>query len=156
MPMDDDDQARVEVIDGQLVLIDPVAAAVAKAVDDHNKKAGLAWCRELYTQNAERIAHFAGRAKVLGRGGGDIVIVILVVDDRFGGPLASQLMPGHDWQAYRDRGEAPIARGLAERGGIEDALGMINADARHRLLSMTELAVVVVAGETADVFAAVP
>ena len=40
----------------------------------------------------------------------------------FGGPIADMLMPGHDWQQYRDRGEIPFARGLAGREGMQSIL----------------------------------
>src|SRR6185436_4774477 len=48
------------------------------------------------------------------------VVVLLNVDDVHGGPIADMLMPGHNWQEIRDRGEVPFARGLAMRSGIQN------------------------------------
>lgn len=62
------------------------------------------------------------------------------------------LMPGTDWQAIRDQGQVPFARGLAGREG-QGMLDFLDAEAagkRH----MNDLAVVVVDYEVADVFEA--
>lgn len=135
-------RAVVREIDGKLVLDDPDALGVIRAVEKHN-------CRLLFDANRERIDHFIERARVLGQA--DVVIVILNVDDVHGGPIAELLMPGHDWQAYRDRGEIPIARGLAGRGGIEDAIRFFDEEAADKLRDMDALSVVVVDRGVAEV-----
>jgi hypothetical protein len=71
---------------------------------------------------AERVAHYVHRMEIKGLTGKDVVIVLINVDSRHGALLAEALMPGHDWQVYRDQGQIPFARGLADRSGIEDAL----------------------------------
>lgn len=97
--------------DGTLVLVDPDASAMVEAV-------GKDACKSLLAANAERLAHFAERA----RGRDDVCFVLLDVDDARGAALADVLMPGHDWQQYRRRGETPIARGLATFDGMVSVL----------------------------------
>ncbi len=137
-------RARVIKVDGQIMLEDPDAVEMIRAISlagfhDHNK---------------ERIEHFRGRAKTLEKTSEEAVIVLLNVDDPIGGELASILMPGHDWQAYRDRGEIPIARGLAVRDWIQDALGAFYIPAATKLKTwdFDRLAVVAVDHGVAEVF----
>ncbi len=105
-------------------------------------------CDDVFEANKERVAHFSRRIDERGLTGADVVIVVLVVDDTYGGLLADTLMPGQDWQAVRDRGEIPIARGLAVREGIEEAIGTFDpiAAAKMRSNPSAKLAVVVGAG----------
>jgi len=77
---------------------------------------------DLFRANAERMQHFSQRVKALGRTGRDTVITLIDVDDPVGGVLAEALMPGHDWQSYRDAGEIPVARGLAAKDGMPEFL----------------------------------
>ena len=77
---------------------------------------------DLFRANAERVMHFKQRVNELGRSGQDTVITLLNVDDPVGGVLADILMPGHDWQSYRDADETPVARGLASKSGISEFL----------------------------------
>jgi hypothetical protein len=141
--------AKVLYREGQAVLVDPVGFAVVQAVERHN-------CRLLLEANAERVQHFVGRVAALGRSSSDTVIVLLDVDDPAGSALADVLMPGHDWQAIRDQGMKPIARGLAGREGIQEALDSIDSEAGKVLSSMEALAVVVVANGVGAVFSAQP
>lgn len=147
--MSDDDapKAVVREIDGQVVLEDPVALEMVRVVAKHN-------CRGTRALNAERIEHFKARVAALGRSPADTVIVILNVDMPYGRSLADALMPGHDWQAYRDRGQIPFARGLAGRGGIQCALDAFDPDAATKLHATTALAVVVIDHGVAEVFLA--
>jgi len=144
---DDYPQAVVREIDGQLVLNDPVAVGVIHAVSKHN-------CRSTLELNADRVEHFKGRLADRGLTASDAVIVLLNVDDGHGGPLADILMPGHNWQEIRDRGEVPFARGLAMREGIQEALGTFDEEAAAKLRDMTNVAVVVVDHGVAEVFTA--
>lgn len=140
--------ATVRNVGAQLVLDDPEALGVIRAVEKHN-------LRTLLDQNRERVEHFTRRADELGRSPLDVVIVILAVDDPFGGALADALMPGHDWQAIRARGEIPLARGLAGRAGIQDALDSVDPEAGKKLWASESLSVVVVDRGVAEVFPAV-
>jgi hypothetical protein len=139
--------AVVREVGGQLVLEDPVAVAVIGAVSKHN-------CKNTLEMNADRVAYFKRRLAERGMTPDQAVIVLLNVDDPHGGPLADMLMPGHNWQEYRDKGEVPFARGLAMREGIQLVLPHIDKEAAEKLRGMTEVAVVVVDHGVAEVFAA--
>lgn len=139
--------AVVREVNGQPVLDDPVAVAVIHAVEKYN-------CRNTLVINAERVEYFKRRLTERGMTPDQAVIVLLNVDDVHGGPLADILMPGHNLQEIRDRGEVPFARGLAMREGIQHALGAFDKDAALKLQSMTDVAVVVVDHGVAEVFAA--
>ena len=129
--------ATVEIRDGQVVLVDPEAESAMRVVAEHNLRSTLKW-------HGERAAHFMRRAHERGLCGSDVVIVALGVDDPLGGVLAAGLMPGHDWQAYRNRGEVPYARGLAGREGIQAFLDEFAPRAAEALRAHDGLAVVVV------------
>lgn len=118
----DDPTARVtRADDGTLVLVDPDAAAVAEAVARHN-------CEAFLALNADRVEHFLRRAATLrAEGRRDLCLVILDVDDSLGSELADVLMPGYDWQAIRDRGEKPVARGLVTLSGMVDVFEQVAA-----------------------------
>lgn len=107
---------------GELVLVDAVAAGVIAAVEAHNRRIALTQCRTLHILNLDVVARFARRMVERELTPAEVVIVLIVVDDPNGGPIVAELMPGHDWSAIRATGAQPIARGLAERGGIQDAL----------------------------------
>jgi hypothetical protein len=126
-------RAIVKKIDGRLVLDDPDAVAVAKAVALHN-------CRTSFDLQRERIRHFARRARELGRED-SLAIVLLNVDDPNGGPLADVLMPNQDamWQALRDDGQVPFARGLAERMGIEKLVLALDKEAGETMKAIHRL-----------------
>lgn len=104
--------AKVEVgPNGELILIDPMACAVAKAVAKHN-------CKNTFDAHADRVIHFFNRVVELGLNSQNTVIVIANVDDPLGSILADVLMPGFNWNEIRQRGEIPFARGLAVRDGV--------------------------------------
>ena len=145
-------RATVEEIDGQLVLNDPDALEVIRAIGKHN-------CKSTLDDNEERIAHFVKRVEELGRTGEDTVIVILNVNDYYGKSFVEAVMPGQDaiWQDYRDKGMIPYARGLAERGGIQGMLEVIDKEAAAKLEIITEgIGIVVVDHEVAEVWKAKP
>jgi len=99
---------------------------------------------QFFRGNAEHLERFTRRVQELGRDGSDTVITLLNVDDPKGGILANILMPGHDWQQYRDAGEIPVARGLAGKDGIPEFLeGVGYADAAVELSATNALKVVV-------------
>jgi hypothetical protein len=138
-------RAFVQDVDGKLLLTDPDAVAMARAVAKHN-------CRTLFDLNADRVSHFAARMKERGDDPKVILIVLINVDDIYGAPIADALMPGHDWQAYRDRGELPVARGLAGRNGIQGVLDEFDEEAGNKLRKMDGIAVVVVDHRVAEIF----
>lgn len=130
-------RAVIREVNGQLVLDDPDALAVVRAIEKNN-------CKNTYDLNKDRVAHFVRRIAERGQSVRDVVIVILNVDDDNGGRLADILMPGHDWQAYRDRGEVPFARGLAMRDGIQDLLDGLDPEAGTKLRETVDKTAVVV------------
>ncbi len=105
--------------------------------------------------NGTRVRHFADRIPLLDKTAADTVIVIINVDDPYGGPIAEGLMPGYNWQPFRDRNEIPFARGLANRAEMQEILSKFDKDAANKLEKMpNEIAVVVVDHLAADVFPA--
>ncbi len=98
----------------------------------------------LFRANADRVKHFTRRVAELGRSSQDTVITVINVDDPIGGVLAGALMPGHDWQSYRDAGEVPVARGLADKDAISGFLGAAGFNtAQSELMNTDDLRVVV-------------
>ena len=130
-------RAFVHEVDGKLVLEDPDAVAMIRAVEKHN-------CLVLAKAQADRVRHFVERVKVRDLRPEDVVITIINADDARGAVLAEALMPGHDWQAYHDRGEVPLARGLAGRGGVEDFITAFDEEAGRKLREMKDDLVVVI------------
>jgi len=139
--------AVVREVNGQMILDDPVAIAVIKAVSKAN-------CRNTLELNADRVKHFKSRLAERGMTPYETVIVLLNVNDVHGGPLADVLMLGHNWQEIRDKGEVPFARGLAMRDGIQKALVAFDEDAAKKLQNISDVAVVVVDHGVAEVFSA--
>ncbi|MDO8664899.1 MAG: hypothetical protein Q7K44_05170 [Candidatus Liptonbacteria bacterium] len=124
-----------------------VVGGSSNAVEKYN-------CRNTLELNADRVDHFKRRLTERGMTAAQAVIVLLNVDDVHGGPLADILMPGHNWQEIRDRGEVPFARGLAMREGIQMALEIFDKEAATKLQGMTDVAVVVVDYGVAEIFPA--
>ena len=143
----DEPRAVVREVEGELVLDDPDALVMIRAVGKYN-------CRGTLEMNADRVAHFKGRLAELGLSPRDAVITVINVDDPHGAVLAEALMPGHDWQAYRDRGETPFARGLSSTEGVQGFLDAMDEDAATKLREMTDLSVVVVDHGVAEIFPA--
>lgn len=137
----------VREVDGQLVLDDPEAVTVIRAINKGN-------CRNTLEMNADRIEYFKRRLSECGMTADQAVILILNVNDVYGGLLADIFMPGQNWQEIRDRGAVPFGRGLAVRDGIQKALSAFDKTAAMKLQSMTNVAVVVVDYGVAEVFAA--
>lgn len=95
--------ATVEMVDGKFVMRDDAAAAMIGAVA----------CVNLLGANTDRVEHFARRIVERGDDPAEVVITVINVDDQNGGEIADMVMPGFNWQPIRDRGETPVARGLA-------------------------------------------
>jgi len=127
MRMTDFGMPRARIIedkDGNLVLDDPDACAVVSAVESYNRQEASKVCRATFERDQERVEHFKGRARTLNMSPTEAIIVVINVDTALGAHLADQLMPGHDWDEYRARGETPYARGLVQLPTIKDALSL--------------------------------
>lgn len=141
-------RAVVREINGQLVLDDPDALAMVTAVEKVN-------CINTFKMNADRIEHFKGRVRALNLTSDSILILVANVDTDLGQVIADGLMPGFNWQAIRDQGQIPYARGLAGRDGIQAALNHFDPDgSATKLRAMSGLAVVVVDYGVVEVFSA--
>ena len=144
--MADYPRAVVREVAGKIVIDDPDARAVIRAVDREN-------CRRLVRERMrDRVEHFVRRIAELGRSGAELLVVVLNVDDLNGGALAEVLMPGHNWQAYRERGELPYARGLAERPALQAAIAEFDPTAGAELAAIAGVAVLVMDFETIAAF----
>lgn len=130
-----------------LVLDDPDALAVFRAVEKHN-------CKILFEDSAERVQYFKGRMSERKLDPKEFCIVLLNVDDPHGGAIADILMPGHDWQAVRDTGAVPVARGLAGRPALTDVILSFDKEAGEKLRDLEGLVVLVVDRGVAEVFPA--
>jgi hypothetical protein len=137
-------RAKVVEVDGKLVLVDPDAYGVAKAVGKHNCKATL-------QMNKDRMVHFAKRVFEKGLKPKDVVIVVINIDDRYG-ELGEVLTPGVNWQEMRDRGETPYARGLAGREGIQSFLDEVDEDSAKKLRESDGIAIMVADHQFTEVF----
>jgi hypothetical protein len=74
-------------------------------------------------QDLSRLEQLRERATVKTRDlGAQQVVVAIDVDDPVWTPLVDMLMPGHDWEQYRSRGERPIARGVVPRNLIAEVV----------------------------------
>lgn len=131
------DDPNMAYVDENGVLHDPTASAVIEAVSRHNTR------EMLLGFHRERVQHFVRRMAELGQTPDQSLIVVLCVDDRLGAPLAEQLMPGHDWDAYRARGEVPFARGLALRDPLQRLLDKVDPERARELRAIAGIAVLV-------------
>lgn len=73
-----------------------------------------------HRENADRLAELRDRA--FQKGADDFVVVCIDVNDKTWTKLVDWLMPGHDWEPYRARGETPVARGVVPRAPMEDVV----------------------------------
>lgn len=136
---DDYPRAIVREVDGRLVLDDPDARAVIRAVECENIRRLL-----IEAEPRQRIQHFAGRIAQRNDTGLFLMIVMLCVDDPKGAALANVLMPGYDWASIRARGEIPWARGLATRAGIQELLDGAEHEAAAELRAIAGIAVLAI------------
>lgn len=142
---EDENKTVVHVVDGKIVLEDPIVVAIIQVN-------GKACCKETFDLNADRIEHFKNRITEKGLDSKDVVIVVINVDDPHGGPIADALMPNFNWQEIRDRDEIPFARGIAMREGIEKIINGFDKAASKKLKKTTGVAVVVVDHGVAEIF----
>ena len=79
--------------------------------------------RDIFFQHSrKRLTQIAYRALQQGHNSQDMVLTFIDVDDPTWTTIVDALMPGHNWQEYRDRGEKPMARGSAYADGIIDVI----------------------------------
>jgi hypothetical protein len=136
--MTDTPRAIIREIDGQLVLDDPDALAVIRAIERENIRRFLATTEAM----RDRVWHFASRIRdPHGDDGTRWLVIMLCVDDPNGAVLAEALMPGHDWGAIRARGEVPWARGLADRAALQSMLDAAYPDVGNELRAIAGVAV---------------
>ena len=97
-----------------------------------------------FIANAGHIRHLKQKAEEVGRTGEDSVVTLIDVDDPVGSKLADTLVPGHDWQRYRNVSETPVMRSVATKDGVLDFLGNAGHELATRELSASDDLMVVV------------
>lgn len=138
-------KAYVTVINGKTVLIDPVGYAVMQAVNKSN-------CENTYLNQIDRIQHFKNRIAEKQLNSKSVVINVINVDSLYGNDIAEALMPGHDWQQYRDKGEAPFARGLAMKEGMIKMIATFDKEAAEKIKQMKNVPVIVMDHNVVEIF----
>ncbi len=83
---------------------------------------GEALRHNLYLANLPALRKLYIRATDRGLSGREFMLVCIDADDPTWTDMVDSLMPGEDWQHYRDRGEKPVARGSVDRAGMADYL----------------------------------
>lgn len=140
-----DYQAYVKIVDGVTVLIDPVGYALIQAVNKSN-------CEITYLSEIEKIQHFKNRITEKQLDPNSVVITIINVDSPYGPEITEALMPGYDWQQYRDKGEIPFARGLAMKEGMIEMIAFFDKEASEKITLMKEIPVVVIDYGVVEIF----
>lgn len=117
-----------------VIIVNPTTVAFIRTVERENLRIDV-------TQQSDAVQRFARRIAERWSTPDMLLIVVLWVDDPDGGALADLLMPGHDWSEIRSRGETPIARGLADRIGMQRALDAAQDAASQELRNIDGIAV---------------
>lgn len=138
-------EAYITIIDGRTVLIDPVGYAMIQAVNKSN-------CENTYLNQIERVRHFKNRIAEKELDPKSVVIVLINVDSPYGGEVAEIIMPGHDWQQYRDNGQIPFARGLAMKEGVTELIATFDKEAAEKITQMEQIPVVVMDHGVVEIF----
>ncbi len=138
-------EAYVTVIDDKTVLIDPVGYAFMQAVNKSN-------CENTYLAQIERVQHFKNRIAEKQLDPTTVVINLINVDSPYGVEIAEALMPGHDWQQYRDKGEIPFARGLAMKEGMIEIIATFDKEAAEKITKVEGIPVIVVDHCVVEIF----
>lgn len=140
-----DYEAYVTVINGKTVLVDPVGYAFMQAVNKSN-------CKETFDMNADRIQHFKNRIAEKQLDPKTVVITIINVDAPYGGEIAEALMPGFDWQQFRDKSERLFARGLTMKEGMLEIIALFDKEAAKKINKVAGIPVIVVDHGVAEIF----
>lgn len=111
-------------------------------------------CREALELHAERVTYFKKRIQEKGLDPHGMAIVVINVDDKNGAPIAESLMPNHDWQIYRDRGEIPFALGIVYREGLDKEVAKFDKLTARKLTEAADLPILVINTGAAEVFIA--
>lgn len=135
--------------DGKLVLHDPIVTEIIKTLTKHNAHTK---CQSIHDANRDDIQKILRAFQEKGYRAETHCVVVIQVNDIFGGRINNTLMPNYDWQAIRDQGLEPIARGIADRNFIREAIKQFDPEAASEL-EAPKLAVVVIAASVAKVFA---
>lgn len=138
-------QAYVTIIDGKTVLIDPVGYAFMQAVNKYN-------CENTYLAQIERVKHFKNRITEKELDPKSVVISLINVDSPYGPEIAEALMPGHDWQQYRDKGEIPFARGLVLKEGMIKMIAIFDKEASEKINQIKGVPVIVIDYGVVEIF----
>ncbi len=138
-------RATVKEVDGELIIDDPVALAVIRTLGKFD-------CKKTYDAQLERILHFRKRVTELEKTSEEVVIVVINVDDPYGGPFAEVLMPNTNWQEFRDKNEIPYARGIVFREPVQEYLETFDDEAAKELSESKKLAVVIIDHGVAAIF----
>lgn len=97
---------------------EPIAYCPEDGIGVTDLERGAFWSM----QDKQRMRELAARARAKEADpayeGQRFVVVCIDVDDSGWRRLVDHLMPGADWQQYRDRGERPVARGVVPRDFI--------------------------------------
>jgi hypothetical protein len=119
---------------------------------------GLQQRVRLFQYNERRLAQLAYQMTSKGFSLGDFYIVCIDVDADAWRPLVEEIMPGHDWQQYRDRGEMPMLRGAVGTEYLEMFRQYVPAIVPALTAPVTDgcARVIVMAGSGATVFSVIP
>jgi hypothetical protein len=79
---------------------------------------------ELFKLNLEALKRLMDNVIAKGMTNETAMLVCIHVDDGWW-ELTEALMPGHDWQQYRDRNEKPIARGSVHKPTMVDLISLV-------------------------------
>lgn len=141
--MSDRPTATVREIDGQLVLDDPVALEVVRAIQKRN-------CVDTLCLFPDRVEHFKERLLALGP---ELYAMVLInVDTGPGAALVEIMMPGHDWAPERADGKTPYARGLGLREGLAAWLDLWDPDTAEKMRTGPGTVALVVDYSVAEVY----
>lgn len=91
---------------------------------------------EFIEPQRERLEHMAFRQIKNGLRNDEFVAIAIDVDDPTWTHFVKILMPGiteEDWQAIRDKGEKPVARGTVMAKGLLENLSNLVPDIKHAL-----------------------
>lgn len=114
-------QATVREVNGQAVIDDPQGLAVLGAIERHN----------LYRADPDATERLEARAREKTEQTNKPFGVIMIdVDVPDFADMAEALMPDHDWDSYRGRGEKPVARGCVPRELLVEMVNAVREDAR--------------------------